>query len=315
MKKTLFILMLLPVIFFASCKKDDDNMKTPSDPDTAEKAVVDRFSQNAGTLFVRTVDNGFPAAGAAITMDQAPFITQGFSPDGVAVRYYNFDVQPLKAAPIYALFMEGASSPVSGQLNIINVIPGDAGYNDFWNVFKVTVPKDYVANTVTSLQEIMDNGYTVDQTDMIVNCPVVPEGSTAMLRYTSSEGKGLTRGWYKGKVVFYFNFLEKALHIDISGGSSSDLPLSDILVSFNINPDENGGGPPSGFKTEMDGVQTHNVTETIPEDADYSPLWDVDVYDNSDFASVHDWMSAMNANIKGTGVATVNCPIVWIESK
>ena len=193
-------------------------MKSPSDPDTAEKAMIDRFSENAGTLFIRTADNGLPAAGEAIDMDQAPFITEGLGPDGTPVKYYNFDVQPLKAAPIYALFKEGSDSPVTGQLNIINVIPGDAGYNDFWNVYKVTVPKDYVANTVTSLQEIMDNGYTVDQTDMIVNCPVVPEGSTALLRYRSTEDNGLTRGWYRGKVVFYFNFFEKELHIDLTGG-------------------------------------------------------------------------------------------------
>ncbi len=315
MKKILFMLFLLPPVFFISCEKDDSNMKKPTDPDNAEKAVIDRFSQDAGTLFVRNADNDFPAAGEAINMDQAPFITQGLSADGTVVRYYNFDVQPVKAAPIYALFREGETSPVAGQLNIVNVIPGDAGYNDFWNVYKVTVPKSYVANTAISLKDIMDEGYTVDQTDMIVNCPIVPEGSTAMLRYGSSEDKGLTRGWYKGKVVFYFNFSEKELHIDLSGGYNPDLPVSDILVTFNINPDEAGGGPSSGFVTEMDGVQTHNVVETVPSDADYSPLWDVDVYDNADFDIVHDWMSAMNASIKGMGVALVNCPIVSMESK
>ncbi len=135
------------------------------------------------------------------------------------------------------------------------------------------------------------------------------------MRYKPTEDKGLTRGWYKDKVVFYFNFFEKALSLDLSSGSNPDLPLSDILVTFNINPDQPDGGPSSGFVTEMDGVQTHNVTETIPEDADYSPLWDVDVYDNADFDMVHDWMSATSANILGTGVAIVNCPIVWIESK
>lgn len=54
---------------------------------------------------------------------------QGLGPDGSQVRYYNFDVQPVDAAPIYALFREGEDSPVEGQLNIVGVIPGDSGYS------------------------------------------------------------------------------------------------------------------------------------------------------------------------------------------
>jgi hypothetical protein len=69
-----------------------------------------------------------------------PFITKGFTPSGQTVEYYNFDVQPTAPAPIWVLFKQGESNPVSGQLNIINVIPGDAGYNDFWQVYKVIVP-------------------------------------------------------------------------------------------------------------------------------------------------------------------------------
>ncbi len=179
MKKKLFFYLMLPILFFTSCEiMDETKMKMPLDPDTAEKAVIDRFG-DFGTLFVRTADNGMPEAGDPIDMDQAPFITQGLSPDGVPVRYYNFDVLPLKAAPIYVFFKTGESSPVPDQLNVIGVIPGDAGYNDFWNVYKVTVPKNFVANTVTSVQDIVDEGYMIEQTPMIVNCPVVPEGSTA----------------------------------------------------------------------------------------------------------------------------------------
>ena len=74
------------------------------------------------------------------------------------------------------LFAEGSSTPVANQLNIIDAIPGDPGYSDFWQVVKVTVPADYVANTATSLQDLLDAGYSMQTTDMIVNCPVVPEG-------------------------------------------------------------------------------------------------------------------------------------------
>jgi len=312
MKKQLITLFIMPLLILAACNKDDDNndmMTGPKakNPDTAEKASIDRFSSDAGTLFVRDVSNGLPAANMPVDFDQEPFITQGLSANGTPVRYYNFDVMPLAPAPIYVLFHEGESMPVDGQLNIVNVIPGDAGYSDFWLVNKVTVPSNYVANVVTSYQEIVANGYKIEPTSIIVNCPIVPDGSTAMLRYTNDESNELVRGWYNGKIVYYFSFFEK----DLMATSSGMVPLSDILVTFNINPDQMGGGPASGFVTEPGSMQTHNVVQTIPDDAGYSPLWDVDVYDNADFDMVMDWSSATSANILGMGVATVNCPIVW----
>ena len=91
------------------------------------------------------------------------------------------------------------------------------------------------------------------------------------------------------------------------------MPLSDILVTFNINPGQPGGGPASGFMTEPGTVQTHNVVETLPEDIDYSPFWDVDVYDNTDFEIVSDLISAQSALLLASGVALVNCPIVSVQ--
>lgn len=297
---------------FSACN-DDDKMPEPIDPNMAEKAVIDRFSPEAGILFVRDDSNGLPGANQPVNFDEGPFITQGIGPNGEVVRYYNFDAQPINPAPIYVLFREGETSPVDMQLNIINVIPGDSGYNDFWHVHKVTVPKDYVANTITSYQEIVENGYMEEPLNTIVNCPVVPEGSTADKRFNASESTGLTNGWYKGKLVFYFNFSEKMLTTDTMAGSEAKVPVSDILVTFNINPDMEGGGPASGFVTEGMSMQTHNVVQTLPTDPDYSPLWDVDVYDNADFNMVYDWQSAMQATLLASGVALVNCPIISVE--
>src|SRR5512146_2329762 len=103
----------------------------PRDPATAAKVAVDRFSSAAGMLFVRTATNGLPAANAPIDMDTGPFITTGLGPTGERIKHYNFDVQPTAPAPIYVLFRQGESSPVSGQLNIVDVIPGQQGYNDY----------------------------------------------------------------------------------------------------------------------------------------------------------------------------------------
>ncbi len=125
----------------------------------------------------------------------------------------------------------------------------------------------------------------------------------------TNESPDLTTGWYRGKIVYYFNFSEKALMTD----NNDMVPESDIYVSFNINPGEDGGGPPSGFKTDTSG-RAHNVTETLPMDAAYSPLWSVNVYDNADFDKVHDIASAQSVHILDTNVAYVNCPVVKVET-
>jgi hypothetical protein len=281
----------------------------PADPDAAAETMIDRFSDAAGTLFRRSGNAALPAAGEAIDFDQAPFITDGLGPTGQLISYYNFDVQSTTPAPIYVLFREGSDTPVPGQLNIVDVVPGEAGYNDMWQVVRVTVPRSYVANTVTSVQEITDAGYATEATSTLVNCPIVPDGSTADVRL-GGEDNGLVRGWYKGEVVYYFNFLEAGLETTEDGL----VPLSPIFVTFNINPGEPGGGPPSGFMTEPGSDQTHNVAATVPGDAGYSPYWHVHIYDNADFDTVSDLESAMSATLLSDEGPTVNCPIVAVSA-
>lgn len=288
-----------------ACNDDDYTTGPTDDPNNAPKASIDRFSDAAGTLFKRSVTATLPAANAPIDMDVAPFVTQGLGPDGRVVRYYNFDVMPEDPAPIYLLYREGEMQPVAGQRNIVDVIPGDPGYSDFWQVVRVTVPKNYVANTVRSRAQIVAAGYPMQETNAVVNCPIVPEGSTA------DEGDGadgLVRGWYRGQQVFYFNFGEAAL-TTTAGGS---VPTSPIFVTFNTNPDEPNGGPLSGFRTETGTDQTHNVVATLPGQQGYSPLWMVISYDNADFDAVSDLQSAQAATIFGVE-GLVNCPIVFVE--
>ncbi len=299
-------LFLASVTYLVSCSDDDDAKVTTHDPKTAEKVSVDRFSSSAGHLQVRTATNGLPAANAPVDFDKGPFITKGLGPNGQLVEYYNFDVQPLTPAPIWVLFREGETDPVSGQMNIIDVLPGEAGYNDFWQVIKVTVPKNYQANQVASYDEILAAKYPTEPTTNLVNCPVVPEGSTATKRFIN-EPNTLITGWYKEKVVYYFSFTEKNLV-----ASAGKVPVSPIYVSFNINPSDSNpnSGPASGFKAETGTDQTHNVVSTLPADAGYSPLWYVSAYDNAEFDSVDDLASAQAATSAGSGLATVNCPIV-----
>lgn len=281
----------------------------PTDPSDAPIATVDRFSEDAGTLLVRNDENGLPGPDEPVDFDQGPHITRGLGPDGEMVEYYNFDVQSQTPAPIYALFYENGD-PVEDQLNIIDVIPGDEGYNDFWHVHKVTVPDDYEANVATSVDDITEAGYDVEPTGMIKNCPVVPEGSTASKHFGDDHDEApLVDGWYDGQVVPYFLFEEDSYEADGDGNVS----LSPIYVSFNTNPGQEGGGPASGFMTEEGNDQTHNVVATLPGEAGYSPLWMVNPYDNADFDGVSDLDSATDANVLAMGAATVNCPIVSVN--
>jgi hypothetical protein len=289
---------------------DGDGMDTdmgmePTDPADAPRATIDRFSEDAGMLHVRDSGNDLPGADEPVDFDEN-FLTRGYGPDGEVIQYYDFDVQPTEPAPIYAFFYENGD-PVEGQLNVVGVVPGDEGYNDFWRVTRVIVPDEYEANTITSASTLMDADYDIETTDTIKNCPIVPDGSTASMRHSDGTA-GLVEGWYEGEVASYFLFEEAVL--EASGGA---VPRSPIYVSFNANPGEDGGGPPSGFMTEAESAQTHNVVATLPGDDGYSPLWTVNIYDNGDFGSVSDLGSATDANLLTSGAANVNCPVVSVE--
>jgi hypothetical protein len=277
---------------------------TARDPATAPRVSIDRFSDTFAHLFKRSANPSLPAANAPINFDQGPFITHGLGPNGEHVAYYNFDVLPAAPAPIYVFFPEGSSSELTTQMHIIDVVPGDAGYNDFWQVVKVTVPASYVPNSVASYAELQAAGFTLTPTNMLVNCPVVPAGSTALLRYTS-EPNGLVQGWYRDQVVEYFSFDEHML-------MGAVVPTAPIFVTFNINPDPNNpmSGPPSGFVTEPSSMQTHNVASVLPEGAAYSPLWVVIAYDDAAFSSVSNLATVQQAKVLVPDAGLVNCPIV-----
>lgn len=301
---------VIVMLTITGCDDDDKKSYSPKNPDTATKVSIDRFSDDAATLMKRSAVPSLPAANAPINFDAGePFITKGLGPGGEVVAYYNFDVMTDNPAPIYAFFKPGATDPTG--LNVVDVIPGEMGYNDFWRVYKVNVPDDYLANSLTSYEEIQSSGYMVEPTDILVNCPIVPNGSTASKR-AGNGSNALSRGWYDGQIVYYFNFEEKTGGIAVTAGGK--IPLSPIYVTFNINPDTNNpvSGPASGFKVESGTDQTHNVVATLPSDATYSPLWSVSIYDNNDFDAVEDLVTAQSASHLGFGPG-VNCPIVTIE--
>jgi len=89
------------------------------------------------------------------------------------------------------------------------------------------------------------------------------------------------------------------------------VPTSPIYVTFN----DDAKGPASGFMTEADGVQTHNVVATLPTDASYSPLWTVTPFPDAQFGNVMNLATAAVAAGSAAVAADVNCPVVSIATK
>lgn len=306
MKKNIiriFAIGFSTIVLNSSCSKSTSSSSTPVSKDitTAPKTFVDRFSANFGHLQVRTASNGLPAANAPVSFDSLPFITTGLTPTGGSISYYNFDVQSTTPDDIYVFFKKDSVTEITAQNHVIPTKPGDVGYNDFWRVNKVIVPDSYVPNSLTNEAAILSSGYPIIKTSTLVNCPVVPFGSTASRSFVAGTPSALTIGWYKDSAVAYFSFEESALYLT-SGGL---VPTAPIYVTFNNDTT----GAASGFKTETGSKQTHNVLAVLPGKSSYSPLWSVQVESNVNFSSIKDLTSATSFTTKPAG-ANVNCPVV-----
>lgn len=173
-----------------------------------------------------------------------------------ANTHANADGLEVVTAPIYVLVTgfdeSGNPQVVDGQRNIIDVVPGDEGYSDLWEVTFVTVPADYEANAITSAQEILDAGYELTIPGVYVNCPVVPTGSTL----ENPDDANLVTGWYKGQEVSYFDF-------------GINAPITAPIYAF-ITGFDDAGNP-------LFVAGQSNVIGVVPGDEGYSAFWYVNL--------------------------------------
>lgn len=216
---------------------------------------------------------------------------------GDEVVYYDFGMNSpasngvVATAPIWAFItgMDDDGNPVfvEGQHNIIDVVPGDAGYSDLWEVNMVIVPEDYEADSITSADEVMEAGYEIMTPGAFVNCPVVPEGSTL------GNGEELVQGWYKGDPVFYPDF-------------GMNPPAAIPIWAFITGMD--GDGNPVFVEGQ------HNIIDQVPGDSGYSAFWQVnlvvvdDAYEPDSITSADEVM-ASDWEVTATDLV-VNCPVV-----
>ena len=122
----------------------------------------------------------------------------------------------------YSLADENNPQFVPGQNPVIDVIPGEAGYSDLWEVSIVLVPEDYVPNTLRSAADISAADLNIVPSDRLVNRPVVPTGSGV-------SGRTVSEAWYQGQMVEYVDFGENPdaasqVYIFVSGFDSQGVP-------------------------------------------------------------------------------------------
>src|SRR5256884_7220848 len=119
-------------------------METPSPPPkTRMKALFAvvaiallLLGLGAGYLLGRPAPAAIPGPVSGLLRTMIPRVDGWFR--NASVSYLDFGPQSNVAVPILAFFQANSpSTPVAGQRNIIDTIPHQHGYNDFWRVYKV----------------------------------------------------------------------------------------------------------------------------------------------------------------------------------
>jgi hypothetical protein len=265
-----------------------DRTPPPPTPDdlglTAPLLEIDRFSDAAGTLLRRSVDPKLPKPGEPFSLDDPRFALAVVGPGGQSARCYNLDVRP--AVPNrYYVFYDRIGNYRLAQFPVIEKAPGDLGYSDLWDIWKVITPDDFRetnwvrdAATVRKLLSDPAAGFKAASTGIYLNAPLVPEGTTAGSKAEGKPGHA-TRlyAWYKGKRAPFLYF-EGSLHLTPDGR----IPVATVVLTA-----KGSRWPP----TEP------LAASSWPKSAGYSPL---------------------SAIVDGSGrpvvAGAINCPIVGTAS-
>jgi hypothetical protein len=214
-----------------------DRTPAPPSPDdlglTAPLLSVDRFSDAAGTLLRRSLDPSLPKPNEPFSLDDPKFGVAVNGPGNASARCYNLDVRP--ATPNrYYVFYDRIGNYRLAQFPVIEKAPGDPGYSDFWDIWKVITPDVFRetnsirdAATVERLLADPAGGFTAASTGIYLNAPIVPEGTTAGSKAEGRAGRA-TRlyAWYQGKRAPFLYF-EGSLHLS----ADRRIPLATLTMS------------------------------------------------------------------------------------
>ena len=194
-------------------------------------------------------------------------------------------------APIWAFITgmgaDGTPNFVDGQHNVVDVVLGDAGYSDLWEVHLVTVPDGYEPDSITSKGELDAAGLEMTKPGLFVNCPVVPAGSSL------ANHEMLTAGWYRGANVYYPDF---------GPNPPAAIPIWAFITGMDA----------SGNPQFVAGQR--NVIDSRPGDPGYSAFWRVNLVQVPDGYMANTLKSAADVVASGYEITQtdlmVNCPVV-----
>ena len=284
---------------------------TANFPDYLPMATIDRFSDAAAVFYRRADHANLPDAGEPIDFDRF-FLHRALGPNQEQIQFYNFDVRRKTPANVYFI-VDRRGDRIPRQLPIFDEIPGDAGYNDLRRVIEVRMTgSDFQPNSLSSLADIQAAAAETTVTDQIMNCVIVPDGSSARLRFDPTDAVGLHDGWYRDQAIRYLLFENPESRAVVEfGGQEISAP---VMYAFF----ENDTDPTDGFADDGAGL-THNVVTRLPEQEGYSPLWALRVFRLSVFDRVVSVGSAQDSDREDNvvplpAVLIVNAPVVHTGS-
>lgn len=216
---------------------------------------------------------------------------------GREAKYYDFGDNTKLAgsatvatAPLFVFIKgkkaDGTPDFVEGQHNIAIVLPGEKGYSDLWQINLVTVAADYKPDSIKSKAEIDAAKLKVEAPGLLVNCPIVVEGTTL------EGGEKIVQGWRDGKAVFYPDFGEN---------SSAATPIW-VLTT---------GVDDKGMPKFVPGQG--NIIDLKPGDTGYTAFWQVNLVTVPSDYKANTLKSADDVKKSGYAVKAVdmvvNCPV------
>jgi hypothetical protein len=158
---------------------------------------------------------------------------------------------------------KGLPSLDTPQLPIIDTLPLQAQYADFFEVILVSPPADYVDNDIKSRGTLLRSDLELTATGWVVNCPVVGPKMT-LSRYDSKANSWVTTNvggyrkikvWYRKKVAYCY-LMDGARRLVGQSGAPD----------FKINSTRLGGA--SGNQLEVPAGEVYTMTTSAFTGAD-----------------------------------------------
>jgi hypothetical protein len=190
---------------------------------------------------------------------------------GRAIEYWDCGTATPAVSYVYVLYRSGSRDPIpeAEQHPIIDAVPTDPNYSPFRHVVKVTVPRAYVGNSLTSVEELETAAYLVasEPTYFAWDAPGVQADATL----GGSSDPPLVV-WYGGRLTHVFR-LEENIRVSRRTGEISVTDMYQISREGEVAP----GTAIFAMVPGSDGYSPLRRELTAPVTGDYpatgTPLW------------------------------------------